>query len=117
MIKVLGNTKTAEARTAIAPSGQHLPLLAVGFTGLLGSAFLRRRRTWMTGLLALAFLAGTAGLSGCGSGSAPLSTGTGTTGGGTTTTAPKGTYNIVFSASSFTNSSVAASANVTLVIQ
>ena len=83
--------------------------------GLLGSAFLRRKRSWMTGLLALAAMAGTAGLSGCGSGSTPLPAST--TGGTTTTTAPKGTYNLVFAASDYVNRSPSATVNVTLVIQ
>ncbi|GAA3752391.1 hypothetical protein GCM10022270_08870 [Terriglobus aquaticus] len=118
VIKVFGDTRKAiaAARKTSPLSGTHnLPLLAVSFTGLLGSAFLRRKRAWMTGLLALAAMAGTFGLSGCGSGSAPLSTTT--TGGSGTVSAPKGTYNVVFSASDYVNNSPSATVNVTLVIQ
>ncbi|WP_419805083.1 protease pro-enzyme activation domain-containing protein [Terriglobus sp.] len=115
VIKVFGDTRTA-ANSAPSPQSEHnLPLLAISFTGLLGSAFLRRRQRWMTGLLALAAVAGTAGLSGCGSGSTPLPSGT--TGSGTTSTAPKGTYNLVFSAQDSTRSGIATSTAVTLVIQ
>lgn len=125
VIMVFGDMRKAIAHTTTPalhdrPTHRNLPLLAIGFTGLIGSSVLRRRRMWATGLLALAAMAATAGLSGCGSGAAPLSSGT--TGGsgngsGTASVAPKGTYNIVFSASDFTNSSASASANVTLVIQ
>ena len=114
VIKVLGNTRTASTNSP-KPSRGNSPLLAIAFTGLLGSAFLRRKRSWMTGLLALAAMAGTAGLSGCGSGSTPLPAST--TGGTTTTTAPKGTYNLVFAASDYVNRSPSATVNVTLVIQ
>ncbi len=123
VIKVFGNAKkVASNRQGNTPATgtevhRNMPLLAIGFTGLLGTAFFRRRRTWMTGLLALAAIAGTAGLSGCGSGSTPLPAGTTGGGGGTTSIAPKGTYTFAFVASDYANGSPSASTNVTLVIQ
>lgn len=119
VIMVFGETRKALAaahQTSPVSGAHNLPLLAVSFTGLLGSAFFRRKRAWMSGLLALAAMAGTAGLSGCGSGSAPLSSST-TGGGGTTVAAPKGTYNLVFSASDYVNNNPSATLNVTLVVQ
>ena len=116
--KVLANFNKANSTgtatvsaTGAAPSRQNMPMLAIGFTGLLGSALLRRRRLWMTGLLAVTFLAATAGLSGCGSGTAALS---GTT---TTNTVTKGTYNLVFKVASYPGSTITATSNVSLVLQ
>ena len=118
VIRAFGNTAPAISGPVKpgAPSSTGMPLLAIGFTGLLGSAFLRRRRAWVTGLLAFAAMAGTVGLSGCGSGSTPLSTTT-TGGGSTISAAPKGTYNLVFGVGPYLSTTTAATTNVTLVIQ
>ncbi len=81
--------------------------------GLLGSFAMRRRKPWMTGLLAIACTAAIAGLSGCGNGAAALPASTTTT----TTTAQPGTYNLQITATSVSNSSLTATTNLTLVVQ
>lgn len=121
------NSNTCSSLAGGSASVQHvqpdrLPLaaFAIGGLALSGLAFRRRRllasNLLATTLLATAFLAGTLGLSGCGSGTAPL-TGTTPTNTPTAGAVAKGTYNLVFTATSFTNSSLTGSTNVTVVVQ
>ncbi len=91
-------------------SGAPIYALLVG-GGLLGSCAVRRRKLWSSGLLAVAFSVAAAGLSGCGSGSTALPATA------TTTSAQPGTYNLLVTATSVSNSSLTATTNLTLVIQ
>ena len=113
--KPAGNVFTASGTTG----RSHLPWAAFAFGGfVLGGLTLRRRtaqaRLLSSGLLAIAFTFAVLGVTGCGNGSAPLSTTTTTT---TTTTGSAITYNYVVTASSYPAGTTVGTANLTITVQ
>ncbi len=93
------------------------PWAAFAFGGcVLGGLSLRRRKSLARvaggGLLAVAFTLGAMGVTGCGSGTSPLTTTTTTT----TSSTPK-IYNYVITAQAFPSGSVSTTTNFTLTVQ
>lgn len=105
------STKTAKLLPPSHPA-LPMPLVAISVAGcMIGGLFLRRRRTWAGGLLAVAFTATLLGLNGCGNSSTPITSTT-----PTPVTTVTGTYTITVTATSLSGS-IVSSSNFTLVLQ